>query len=245
MKLCMSTLAIEVTRRCNMGCAHCMRGDAQNKDITHEVIDHALKNVTCINEIVFTGGEPTLNVDAIEHTLKVCRENDIYVGAFYIVTNAKEVPDRFLIACINWYSYIVECGGDVDVCGIAISRDKYHEPVPYENIQRLKAFSIFREDDKTTDWNRAPVQNLGRAKNLNNQEKREHCHAPISAYKPESDEVRLEDSVVTITVDGDVLAECDYEYANADKYKLANVFDAEWESVFEQIASDPNFCIPA
>lgn len=245
MKICIDTLAMEVTRRCNMGCAHCMRGEAQRRDITHEAIDRMLANVAIINEIVFTGGEPTLNIDAIEYALEVCRKRDITVYAFYIVTNAKDISDRFLIACINWHSYIIECEGDTDVCGVAVSRDKYHEPVPAKNIERLAALSVFREKDKMVDWDRIPVKNLGRAKNLGNQEKRENFAHYVSAFMSDEDEVTIEDSTITVTVDGDILTCCDYEYADISKFRIASVFDSEWENIFKRIASDPNFRMPA
>lgn len=32
-------LTIELTRRCNMACRHCLRGDAQNRTISTEIID--------------------------------------------------------------------------------------------------------------------------------------------------------------------------------------------------------------
>ena len=64
-------LFIEVTRRCNMSCKHCLRGDAQNLDIKLESIDLFLSKLKnkCFKRILFTGGEPSLNVEAIEFTL--------------------------------------------------------------------------------------------------------------------------------------------------------------------------------
>ena len=44
-----------------MSCAHCMRGDAQNKDINLNWVDEVLRNTAFIGKIHFTGGEPTLN----------------------------------------------------------------------------------------------------------------------------------------------------------------------------------------
>ena len=33
------SLILEVTRRCNMCCAHCLRGEAENIDMQKETID--------------------------------------------------------------------------------------------------------------------------------------------------------------------------------------------------------------
>ena len=60
-------LVLEVTRRCNMCCAHCMRGDAQALDMNKDVIDRVIDMVDEIGYVVFTGGEPTLNLEIIRY----------------------------------------------------------------------------------------------------------------------------------------------------------------------------------
>ena len=77
-------LVIEVTRRCNMSCDHCLRGDAQNKDIDIAYIESLIKQVNYIHAIAFTGGEPSLNVSAIEQTLNLCKQYNVSVGSFYM-----------------------------------------------------------------------------------------------------------------------------------------------------------------
>ena len=56
-----NTIIIETTRRCNMACPHCIRGDAQNMDIDLYILDTFLSNFKdgYIREILFTGGEPS------------------------------------------------------------------------------------------------------------------------------------------------------------------------------------------
>ena len=44
-KLSYKELAIEVTRRCNMQCSHCMRGHAENHTISKEVVDRLFDEV--------------------------------------------------------------------------------------------------------------------------------------------------------------------------------------------------------
>ena len=61
-KLSIDNLIIEITRRCNMACAHCLRGDAQNIDIDPSYMLKLLRdnNIDYISMVTFTGGEPTL-----------------------------------------------------------------------------------------------------------------------------------------------------------------------------------------
>ena len=62
------TVVIEITRRCNMCCAHCLRGDAENVDINSKYVDaffNSFKDGAFISNITFTGGEISLNIPAI------------------------------------------------------------------------------------------------------------------------------------------------------------------------------------
>ena len=56
-KLNIYNLVLEVTRRCNMCCAHCLRGEAQNMDMQKETIDKLLDQTDSISMVTFSGGE--------------------------------------------------------------------------------------------------------------------------------------------------------------------------------------------
>ncbi|MCS2761363.1 radical SAM protein [Bacteroides ovatus] len=61
-ELYIKNLCIEITRRCNMRCTHCMRGDAESVDIPLKHISNLLRHVRHIHHFNITGGEPSLNV---------------------------------------------------------------------------------------------------------------------------------------------------------------------------------------
>ena len=86
-ELYIKNLCIEITRRCNMRCAHCMRGDAESVDISLKHISNLLRHVRYIHHFNITGGEPSLNVRAIRHILERVCAYGITVNNFYIVTN--------------------------------------------------------------------------------------------------------------------------------------------------------------
>lgn len=58
-------LVIELTRRCNMRCKHCGRGEAQNITITKEIIDRIFENVQDCLSLYVSGGEPLLEPDIL------------------------------------------------------------------------------------------------------------------------------------------------------------------------------------
>ena len=133
---------IEVTRRCNMCCAHCLRGDAESIDIQEKYIDAFLDNFekgAYISSLTFTGGEISLNIPAIRYTLKAVKERGIAVGSFYMVTNGKAVDKMadLAMASLEWWAYCDE--KDDYMCGLCISSDNFHEVIPYENIAEQMA----------------------------------------------------------------------------------------------------------
>ena len=222
MKTQLDYLVLETTRRCNMKCAHCLRGPAQNKDMPYEVIDNALKDVSYIGCITFGGGEPTLNVEAIEYTLRVCIERGINVMNFYVVTNGKQVTKRFIYAMMSWYFYTTECGGDPEYSGVAMSQDMFHEKVPSKNVIRLSSLSFFKDTEKRTDWNKIPVINEGNALFLSDVPKREKVRSDYVTADWINDELVLNDTILYVTVDGDVFLDCDLSYESQ-----ANIIEEE------------------
>ena len=131
-----NSVFIEVTRRCNMCCAHCLRGDAESIDIQEKYIDAFLDSFekgAYISSLTFTGGEISLNIPAIRYTLKAVKERGIAVGSFYMVTNGKAVDKMadLAMASLEWWNY---CDDKDDYsCGLCISSDDFHEAIPYES----------------------------------------------------------------------------------------------------------------
>lgn len=89
-KLRLNEFAIEITRKCNMKCAHCLRGEAQKKDIHKKYITKALEDISSIGSLTITGGEPTLNIPAIRFILEELKRLEIPVSNFYIVVNGRK-----------------------------------------------------------------------------------------------------------------------------------------------------------
>lgn len=60
---------VEITRRCNLKCAHCSCGDAQSLDISKEIIDRIFVEAKDCDEISLTGGEPLLALDMVKYLI--------------------------------------------------------------------------------------------------------------------------------------------------------------------------------
>lgn len=229
-KVYLDYLAVEVTRQCNMQCPHCLRGEQENKDIDMRHVETLLQMVDGIGSITFTGGEPSLNVPAIVKTLELCKERDIAVGSFWLATNGKEVSNDFLCAMIDWYAYCF----DDEICGVALSKDKYHESIPSINVSRLQALNFYDGTSKAIDFSTVPVVNSGRARKLAVKNKRDLVVKPnrVERFAKECFEVVGDEQVIVsdmlvLTVDGEILCDFDYEYGATHKVKICDVGEFE------------------
>ena len=230
-KMVFDSLNFEVTRKCNMSCQHCLRGEAQNKDISPLVIDNALENVEGIGTIVFSGGEPSLNVWAIEYILEQVKKRNIPVSSFFVMTNGKEVTNRFLSACLDWYCYCADCNGDLELCALSLSTDQFHEKISQQNAFKLKCLRFFQPAYGNVDFPKTGVLNLGRAKTLSGINKTDFTYENVEDFGQRISLHRNQafiENPVTITVNGDILNECDYAYEDEEKIKLGSVFDECW-----------------
>lgn len=220
MKYNLYDCVIEVTRRCNMSCAHCLRGESQAMDIDTKYIDALLKNVQSISCLTFSGGEPSLNIQAIEYTLEKCKELGIYVGSFYVVTNGKIPMLSLASACLKWYAFCE----DKEYCGLALSKDMFHANIDRENEELLRGLSFFRED-KFTDFNKTILINEGRAEELSVNFKRQP-YEPASLYCEDGDI----ETMIYLSANGEIRVDCDTAYNNT-KYTIGNLNTRSFEQI--------------
>lgn len=140
--------SIEVTRRCNMACSHCMRGNAMTLDISHAYIRNMLSRVRAVHNINITGGEPSLNVKAMRYLLSNLKHRGVHVDRFYIVTNGSlsSISPDFIETCCALYDYQTEKVEDTGRHMLELSDDRFHNSAEREKVvSRLSGLSFFRD----------------------------------------------------------------------------------------------------
>lgn len=235
MKYAFDELVIEVTRRCNMGCSHCLRGEAENVDMSFDKLSKLASVADNIGQVCFTGGEPSLAVMQMRFFRELCERRGIPVCGFYVVTNGKQVTKEFLMEMLSWYAYCIRCGADPECCGLALSKDPFHEKIPAENEQLLRGLSFFRED-KMQDFKQYGLLDLGRARGVVSYRKRDPIRSGLSAEIVDDDAIAIE-SMLTMTVNGDLLTVCDYEYDDIEDVTVGNINDLNaFEKYVKEVA---------
>lgn len=220
-------LALQVTDVCNMNCDICLRGPSRKRKISKEIIDATLNKYSYITQLTFTGGEPTLNMEAIKYTIKRIKETNLRIGGFYIVTNAKFYCPELILALLELYAYCDE----KYVCGLAVSVDEYHDPydeTAYEIYSQLPFFVTEKEHhngwtDDIINRGNALINGYGT------------YDKEVLEFDPEyaecyDGEIRY-DGIMYVNSRGYVFFDCDLSYEMQDKLKNLNVLKdniADW-----------------
>lgn len=132
-KVTFNSLVIEVTHRCNLHCAHCLRGDAENTDISTDAIDALLDQTEAIYSLTLSGGEPCLNIDALEYIADGIEKRGIELFNLTMITNGT-IFDPRVIKVMKHYWRIVKDSRHrrglrykMTAVSLGFSLDKYHE----------------------------------------------------------------------------------------------------------------------
>lgn len=236
-KITINNLILEVTRRCNLKCKHCLRGPAENLSLGHGTVVEALHQLDAIGSITFTGGEPSLVPEVLKMIRGAVSLRQINVENFYIATNGitNDKYDHFMIEIFKWWMLC----SDNEISSVDISRDQWHKEVPPVEHHPLGAFRFTGE--RSID-SRPPFAliNEGRTKRMTNLPiksfgemtfSRINCRRNIrsgslirSSWKDNGIEhIHFDDESVYINVHGDVILGCDFSYKSQDKLKIGNV----------------------
>jgi len=146
-------LMLEVTRKCNLTCEHCMRGEPQNIDMSDEILEKVFSQVKQIYHLSLTGGEPFLAPDVIEKMVDIIIKKKIHVVRCTTVNNGTILNDlgiRCIKALNRLADYIYNSVWDEEArnnpkesqpVSISISNSVYHKNDVEKAIGFYKSYS--------------------------------------------------------------------------------------------------------
>jgi hypothetical protein len=216
-------LVVEVTRRCNMLCGHCLRGKRQNKSMSRVHLHNFLRNLNYISSVTFTGGEPTLpsGITAVYDFMEICNILGVDVGSFYMVTNAKVRRPEIPIMVKDLYNFC----SDNEVSSIDISTDQFHE----RNRLRI---SIFRSElEEELEYTHGLTELVSERPNHIDYDNiiHEGRGAQYGSFKyfelpdihlerwDDNDELRVTEGDIYLNCNGNVINGCDWSYESQEE----------------------------
>ena len=224
-------LTVELTRKCNMNCPHCGRGDAQDKTMSTDTIDKLIEDVDKVSFLSVTGGEPLLEMDRLLYLIQSI-SNKWDIVALDIVTNGSILDERIIGAFETFCS--VDPKRNVL---FSISKDEYHTAGAHETAMSFykplvqEANARLNPSDGngiTLDYHNVAERTLGysgRAKAIIDKSKKtKKLSKALSVDEIGSHRLKIKNNSVYcnvfITADGGITTPNGMEYSKED----ANIF---------------------
>ena len=224
-------LTVELTRKCNMNCPHCGRGDAQDKTMSTDTIDKLIEDVDKVSFLSVTGGEPLLEMDRLLYLIQSI-SNKWDIVALDIVTNGSILDERIIGAFETFCS--VDPKRNVL---FSISKDEYHTAGAHETAMSFykplvqEANARLNPSDGngiTLDYHNVAERTLGysgRAKAIiDKSKKKKKLSKALSVDEIGSHRLKIKNNSVYcnvfITADGGITTPNGMEYSKED----ANIF---------------------
>lgn len=224
--LVIDELCIGVTRKCNNNCLHCMRGDAQNIDLSLEDIDTLFHNddfeIRGINSLVITGGEPTLNSSAIIKIINEIIGQEIALKSFTMVINGRIYKQELADSLCMLYQYSKKLFDDGDF-DLICSLDQFHTKPNESNLDAYKKLPFFC--GMFRNLSNEDILMLGRAaeNNYGSLEMRNFLYYMYSCYRNNNNP--------TIDVQGDGSIVLNQLYLSAKGKYGFHIMDATYDMV--------------
>lgn len=226
MRLKLKYLFIELTRKCNMGCKHCLRGKSEDKSVSCEVLLHLLANVAEIGQLTLTGGEPSLASRELDYLVYCLKKYGVRVKSFVCYVNGAKHNPEFISALEKLYSLCKE----KELCKLGISRDGFHGETDPNAVGALSALPFFRSFVPENDCLRGnQIYNEGRAKE--NGIGHFNFTVPDCFYNVNySFSITVGDHIYC-NADGDIVFSPDLSYENQKAHIAGNVLTEELDHI--------------
>lgn len=236
-KLNYDQIEIEVTRRCNLTCRHCVRGEAQNIDISEKVIDEIFKQINDCRIIMLTGGEPLLVPEKIIYIINKIMDEKMHIINFSFITNGTLLNNgtiKVLEALNDLNEYCCQLYHDMftentlPYIGIGISKDGYHDNDPQRAVDFLKKYlnkNIIVHTHPDFDLTEEDIEREGRAENNDIGEKYHFKKCQLMNHRIMIDADACVNCEISIGAKGNVYMNGMYSFDYIDNNSMGSILD--------------------
>lgn len=227
LKLQALDLVLEITRRCNQRCEHCLRGPAQRKDMSSEIVEALFRTEFATSTLTFTGGEPSLNSELIYEIAYCLRDSSSTASYFWVKTNAKVFKPQFVAALCELQSFVEE----EDLCVLTVSNDFYHLDNSYvrEKYKELE-LPFYQDSEQKEDYRNLINEGLAQTNGIGTRDLTKSKIITDYYYYDKEDILDI-DEIVYINAIGDVVLNCDYSYHTQKQEKIGNILEEDLLSI--------------
>lgn len=189
-----------------MSCPHCLRGQAENKNIDINLFRKfiELNGIDSISCLSITGGEPMLNPSAIVRIAHVIHEQEIDLFGFFLATNGTVFHNK-VIESLAMFRHMVD---EDEMFILTVSKDNFHD----EYLPQHPIWKLINHTVRTVDPHHVIAE--GRGRKINPEGRLVHNEP----WRWEDGDIQ--EGNVYINALGMVCKECDFSY---ESQRLKNI----------------------
>lgn len=235
MKCKFKTLAVEITRKCNRKCSHCMRGMAEKTTISKEIIDRIFDDVEDCENISLMGGEPLLELNMIEYLAEKIINSNWHIQLLQLTTNGT-IIDKRLIDTLSSLCSRKNCKALIRISG-----DTFHNETTsrlayeaYKNFPKVESVNIELKEKLNS------IKYSGRAKQYVSNNTGSLPEGVIGVYLPYISKRRisiLNNTVISklyIASNGNITFDDEITYQELDSLSFGNLLNNTISNLIEQ-----------
>ncbi len=252
-KIAVKELELILTQKCNLACAHCMRGDCSPKEINEDTLKNIFKKIHYVENLSLGGGEPSLAPHVVRKITQVLKENDVIVKSVNFTSNGTTCSDEFIEALLELKEYLAICTNkkayftskeETDLIYACFSFDDFHiseiidrgfqiEQI-YENVAKYQNALSEKCSIECRVSCDVDIYNSGRAKQIKDKQINKVRPMSVSDWKYPYillDETIIVGGVMTISCDGEIVPpnipfkdEKIFSFGNINTQPLSRIF---------------------
>jgi len=183
--------------------------------------------VNHVFSLTITGGEPSMNADAIWHLRNSVRFHDCSLDCFWLAINAAYFKQGFYDAIQELYSICLSKGD----CSMTISGDQYHGKMSSKALDMYSELPFFSDAwlHRRIDTNQLLDEGMAQRNGIGRKEKID-VQVEITDFSLTADSLYIGD-LVYINAKGDVLLDCDLSFVRQKQYVIGNVLNEALEQI--------------
>lgn len=242
-----TSLQIEITRKCNLKCVHCMRGEPQDTSINTKIIDRIFECIYNCNDIAFTGGEPLLEIDLIDYFIDQILKHKWSTQTIQLTTNAtiqdKRIIDIYKKFCQSTNGYALLRISDSDFHNKEKSKAayEYYQKIVYllnKELGRTAIYLEFVSDDANLTEH---MVYSGRA--IDYIDNNKSLFTPLGEIPVKypylfNHRIRIEDNTIKcgiyISANGNVGLNEERSFKNYDELSFGNILQSDFTDIINE-----------
>jgi hypothetical protein len=202
-------------------------------DMPRHVMFRTLRDVSDIDTLTLTGGEPSMVPDTLDELRSEIICSRVNITRFYIVTNAHSTRNRGrFIEFLDWLHSYTDMD---DENALVVSQDQFHRA---EHNPKFKGFEtewgddppyFHRQERQEYIYN---VLNEGRAAELQTAttDRKEQRGWELTQWKEYGD-IHVMENEVYVSANGNVTGCCDMAFKRIDREAYGNVLKEDLETI--------------